>query len=81
VPLEELGYVLEIVSPFIDYIPSIADFDADGDVDLVDFTYFQACFAGSEGEVSTECAHADLDFDQDVDMQDFIIFQQEYTGS
>jgi hypothetical protein len=54
------------------YIPG--DFDEDGDVDMEDFGYFQACFSGSGNPYSYGCADASLDFDLDVDSTDFNIF-------
>jgi len=58
-----------------------ADFDDDGDVDLVDFITFQLCFVGSNNPRAPGCARPDLDRDSDVDLADFLIFQQHFTGS
>jgi len=58
-----------------------ADFDDDGDVDLVDFITFQLCFVGSNNPRAPGCARPDLDGDGDVDLADFLIFQQHFTGS
>ena len=58
-----------------------ADFDDDGDVDLVDFITFQLCFVGSNNPRGPGCARPDLDRDGDVDLADFLIFQQHFTGS
>ncbi len=52
-----------------------ADFDADGDVDLADFGFLQACYSGSGTSYATGCARADLDGDNDVDQNDFTLFK------
>jgi len=59
------------------------DFDADGDVDLDDYSAFAECMAGPEipptppaAECSEACLDAfDHDSDSDVDLADFIEFQ------
>lgn len=55
------------------------DFDADGDVDLVDFAVFATCLNGpgvasSPGCTAEEFAIADLQSDLDVDLADFAEF-------
>lgn len=53
------------------------DYDLDGDVDSVDFGWFQTCFSGHQVPVSTpSCRCADLDNDGDVEQADFTIFHQ-----
>jgi len=57
------------------------DFDRDGDVDVSDFSFFQACFNGpGRPPVFTQCAVADVDQDGDVDVSDFGTFQVCYNG-
>ncbi len=59
----------------------LGDYDRDGDVDLADFQWFQACFNGPNrppGQV--ECADADRDHDGDVDLADFQQFQACFNG-
>lgn len=61
-----------------------ADFDCDGDVDLVDFALFSQCFSGADNPPAGTCppgVDADLDDDDDVDLADFAIFAQQFTGS
>ncbi len=58
-----------------------ADFDADCDVDLMDFAAFQSCFNGPNNPAAPECpADADLDNDADVDLMDFAAFQNCFNG-
>jgi len=69
-----------------DYIvveaPVAADFNEDGDVDVGDFGFFQACYNGPERPVPwAECAAADLDGDGDVDVMDFSKFQVCFNGA
>ncbi len=62
-------------------VPQNADFDADGDVDLADFTVFQACFNGPNRPSAGGCAvDADFDDDDDVDLADFTVFQACFNG-
>jgi hypothetical protein len=62
--------------------PDPADFDGDGDVDLVDFDHFRACATGSAvPQVDPACQDADMDDDDDVDQADFGLFQRCYNGS
>ncbi len=59
-----------------------ADFDCDGDVDLQDFTRFQACFNGPNQPPATSgCRDADANRDGDVDLEDFNVFQACFNGS
>ncbi len=59
----------------------IADLDWEGDVDLADFSAFQACFAGPNRiPAAPACAEADLDHDSDVDLADFALFQDCFNG-
>jgi hypothetical protein len=58
-----------------------ADFDLDGDVDLMDFGYFQGCFNGpNRPAVQSDCAEADIDGDADVDLADFALFHGCFNG-
>lgn len=58
------------------------DFDADGDVDQVDFAHFQACRSGAELEKNDPaCIDAHLDGDSDVDLEDLGIFQRCIGGA
>lgn len=60
---------------------SAADFDCDGDVDLVDFGHFRGCFNGSNcPPAGSDCGDADLDFDDDVDLLDFAVFRGCFNG-
>lgn len=52
------------------------DFDADGDFDLRDMSYFQNCFSGTNQQVPANCSPADLDADEDVDLSDFARIHQ-----
>lgn len=57
------------------------DIDFDGDVDIVDFSTFMGCFAGSGRRVEMECEIADLNGDGYVDIVDFQTFSSQFTGS
>jgi hypothetical protein len=60
---------------------AVADLDADGDVDLTDFSIFQLCFGGPNRPVQgPTCVSADLDGDTDVDLADFGVFQACFNG-
>jgi hypothetical protein len=57
------------------------DFDVDNDVDLSDFSFFQACFNGpNRTPTLAECVATDLDDDADVDQGDFAAFQGCFNG-
>lgn len=57
------------------------DFDADGDVDVEDYSLLQTCFTGSGVAVTaTACGPARLDADSDVDGDDFTIFRRCLSG-
>ena len=57
------------------------DFDRDGDVDLADFSRFQACFNGpNRPPAAADCGEAILDGDGDVDLTDFSVFQGCFNG-
>ncbi|MCP4594001.1 MAG: exo-alpha-sialidase [bacterium] len=55
------------------------DHDCDGDVDLVDFASFQACFT-TTGPIESGCGLFDLDSDDNVDLGDFIELVSALTG-
>jgi len=58
------------------------DFDADGDVDLSDFSLFQLCFNGPNRPPALphDCLAPDADADGDVDLGDFGILQDCFNG-
>jgi len=57
------------------------DFDNDGDVDLVDFSFIQLCLSGNGIPHTPECADANLDDDDDVDQNDVAIFLDCMSGT
>lgn len=57
-----------------------ADFDCDGDVDLVDMLTFASCASGPAMPTPPGCEGKDLDHDNDVDQSDFGIVQRCYGG-
>lgn len=62
-------------------IPTPADSDRDGDVDLVDFKAFQDCFNGPNRQpLQQNCSAVDYDRDGDVDLVDFKTFQTCFNG-
>jgi formylglycine-generating enzyme required for sulfatase activity len=60
--------------------PATADFDHDGDVDVVDYAEATGCTTGPDGSIAADCNVFDLDGDGDVDLQDFAAFQIAFTG-
>jgi hypothetical protein len=59
----------------------IPDFDMDGDIDQVDYGFFQACYSGPGiPQSDPSCAKARLDADEDVDGDDFGVFQSCASG-
>lgn len=60
---------------------SRGDFDADDDVDLDDFGFFQLCFRGPNAPpLYPACWLPDYDADDDVDLMDFGRFQACFNG-
>ena len=58
-----------------------ADFDKDLDVDVSDFSFFQACFNGpNRPPALVECGPTDFDGDADTDLSDFALFQSCFNG-
>ena len=56
------------------------DADADGDVDLADWTSVQLCYAGPGAGLGGGCEFFDFDWDGDVDLADFAVFQRLFGG-
>ena len=56
------------------------DCNGDGEVDLDDYTGFEACLLGPDGGLGTGCECFDFDDDGDVDAVDFLTFQLSFTG-
>lgn len=55
--------------------PLDADFDDDGDTDLIDFDAFRACMTGPGAPVDIECKEYDIDRNGRIDMVDLRAFQ------
>ena len=66
------------ISGVICNLPGDGDFDADGDLDLFDFTGWQQCFGASP--VPIGCAPADMVADDVIDDADFAAFESQFTG-
>lgn len=57
----------------------LADFDGDGDVDLVDYAEFQKCFGMTPLSLECQCIF-DVNLDGVVDLTDYAAFESLYTG-
>lgn len=57
------------------------DLDGDGDVDMVDFGWFQACLSGSGTLLKPGCDLADLNADGIVDVSDLGLFKGCMSGA
>ncbi len=86
---EHLAFTItDTVGPITVYLDGIeqpcpppADFDLDGDVDLIDFGLLQRCMSGtSVSQNDPECQPAKLDLDSDVDGDDYRIFRSCLSG-
>jgi len=67
-PDADNGAVLSLLAP--------ADFDRDGDVDIVDVVAFHRCFEGPDRPpTASPCSGTDFDGDGDVDLVDFATLQ------
>ena len=70
-------------TPPVPPVPSLCDFDGDGDVDADDLAIFNQARTGPCIPLVTNnplLRRADFDGDGDVDLDDFGYFQAEYTG-
>ena len=60
--------------------PSVpGDCDADGDVDLTDYSEFESCLGGPVAPSLPDCECFDFDVDSDVDLRDLAEFQVVFT--
>ena len=59
----------------------LPDLDRDCDVDLDDFTLFEACASGPALPLTAGCENRDFDSDNAVDLLDFALFQRCYSGA
>jgi hypothetical protein len=58
------------------------DFNADGEVDLLDFAEFELCFTGPDGgPIDPFCEPGDMDRDGDIDCTDWDLFRQAWTSA
>ncbi len=73
VGIDDLWFATSVFAP--------ADFDQDGDADLLDFWHMQQCFSG-DGVPQNDpiCMNARLDMDTDVDLDDYELFQSCVLG-
>ncbi len=58
-----------------------ADFDRDGDVDMIDFAHLQRCLTSAELEVAPECGDSDLNKDRLVNEEDMWAYQDCVSGA
>jgi probable HAF family extracellular repeat protein len=59
--------------------PPPGDAEHDGDVDFLDFSVFQNCFA-TTGPVAPGCGELDFEPDGDVDLTDYVEFESHFLG-
>jgi hypothetical protein len=71
----EVHFYLDVTSTAL-----LGDFDSDGDVDVVDFNTFAACFDGAGQRAEVGCDPCDLDADLDVDCVDWLTFRGAWTA-
>jgi hypothetical protein len=57
------------------------DFDCDCDVDLADYSEFNACLTGPEVSTPPACNRCDFDDDGNVDLGDFATFQAAFMNN
>jgi len=57
------------------------DCNEDGTVDLVDYSAFEACFAGPDAEVPEGCECLDVNPSGTIDLADFARAQAAFNGS
>ncbi len=60
---------------------ALGDFDADGDVDSVDYGLLHLCLDGPETTIGLDCRNADLDRDGDVDLADYRALLRCFRGA
>ncbi len=67
----------------VEVVPIIipGDFDGDGDVDMIDYGAFQACFSGNQPQLEPTCTKARFDGDVDVDHNDLSFFMGCMSGA
>jgi hypothetical protein len=57
------------------YELGIGDYECDDDVDLADFTSWEACMTGPDaGPYDPGCEAFDFEYDDDVDLDDYAQF-------
>ena len=56
------------------------DTNADGSVDLDDYSGLESCLVGPGGGLGTGCECFDFDADNDVDLENYAAFQRLFTG-
>jgi hypothetical protein len=84
--LPALSWQHLVVGDPLGRIRILGDLDDNGDVNLTDYSLFEACFDGPGSSTppggcpSQQFEDADLTRDNDVDLADFIAFQRAFTG-
>ena len=56
------------------------DGNADGNVDLVDYSALRGCITGPGTVLNAGCTHMDLNRDGSIDLADFRVFQESFTS-
>jgi hypothetical protein len=70
----------EVVGNATGTVTSASDFNADGQINLHDFSMMVACLSGPNAYLSETCRNIDLDLDGDADLADVALFEETHSA-